>query len=542
MVPESQLRPLSHPSHWAHATPDTPAVIMAESGETVSFGEMELAANRGANLLRRLGLKPGDTFALWSGNNPRFLEIAWAMNRAGAYMVPIAAKLTAHEAAYIIDDCDAKIVIIDANLKHAAQLTERFAELCPRIQHAFTLRGDMPGFQRWEDAISGMPDILELPPVWGQQMLYSSGTTGQPKGIRRPMRDVPYDSPLAFAQLMSERYGSQAGMKFVLSAPLYHSGPLAMALSVQSIGLTLLLCERFDAEAMLAMIDRYQPEQGQFVPTMFVRLLKLPSEVRSKYNVSSLKIAIHSAAPCSVETKRAMIDWWGPVLEDIYGGSENVGSTMISSTEWLTKPGSVGRPVKGELHICDDSGREVAPREHGTIYFEAPHTFEYHKDPEKTHGIRHPDRNDWATLGDVGWIDEDGYLYLSDRKAFMVVSGGVNIYPQEAEDILTSHPDVADVAAFGIPDEDMGERLIAVVQPVDWATSGPVLAAQLEEWCKQHLATLKCPKFIEFVETLERDPAGKIAKKVLKDRFTAANLDGRHPSDIEAHERGRDGR
>jgi acyl-CoA synthetase (AMP-forming)/AMP-acid ligase II len=511
-----------HPSHWAKVEPQLPAIIMAGTGETVSFAQMEDAANRGAQLLRSLGLKRGDVFAIWSGNNARFLEIAWAMNRAGVYMVPIAAKLHAAEAAYIVNDCGARVLIVDASVKYAAELESGFAALCPEVEHAFSIGGALNGFASWEEACARQPAELIADPAHGQQMVYSSGTTGKPKGVRKPMRDDAFDAPMAFARLLSSRYRIRQGTTFVVSAPLYHSGPIGMAMAAHSLGVTLLVFEKFDAEAMLAAIDRYRPSAGQFVPTMFVRLLKLPETVRDAYDVSSLEVAIHSAAPCPVEAKRAMIAWWGPILEEIYGGTENVGSTMIGSEEWLRRPGSVGRPTAGRIRICDEDGRELPVGTAGTIYFEAASPFEYLGDPEKTRGVSHPDRPDWATFGDIGHVDEDGYLFLSDRKAFMVISGGVNIYPQETENVLAMHPEVADVAAFGVPDPDLGERLMAVVQPLSWERAGPAFEAELLAFCRERLAGMKCPRNIDFEVTLDRDPAGKIAKHAIRARYWPA--------------------
>jgi len=510
---------MTYPGHWAQRQPDTPAIIMAGSGAQVSFAELESAANRGAQLLRSLGLARGDAFVLWSGNNPRFLEIAWAMKRSGLYMVPVAAKLNAAEAAYIIRDCGARVLIIDSTLPHAADLHGRLAQLCPAVAHAYTINGDLPGSNRWEDACAAQPDTLVADPASGRPLLYSSGTTGKPKGIKIPLEDGPFDTPPPFAPLMAHRYGAAPQTSFVLSAPLYHSGPLAMAMSEQSLGASVLLFEKFDAEAMLQAIERYRPARGQFVPTMFIRMLKLPAAVRRRYDVSSLRVAIHSAAPCPVDTKRAMIDWWGPILEEIYGGTENAGSTMISSHEWLRKPGSVGRVARGSIHICDDDGRELAVGETGTVYFDCGASFEYLGDAGSTAGARHPRHAAWSTFGDIGRVDGDGYLFLSDRRAFMIIAGGVNIYPQEAEDVLVAHPEVADVVVFGVPDPDMGEQVKAVVEPVDWARAGAALEAELIAFCRARLAGLKCPKSVDFERRLPRDDAGKLAKHALRARY-----------------------
>jgi len=510
---------MTYPGQWVVTQPNAAAIIMAGSGETVSFAELENATNQGAQLLRKLGLKRGDVFAIWSGNNARYLEIAWAMRRTGVYMVPIAAKLNAEEVAYIINDCRARVVIVDAGLKQADIFFSQLSQLCPGIEHSFSLCGDLPNVRRWETERAQMPTNFIADPSPGNAMSYSSGTTGKPKGIKQPMPEGSFDIPPAFAPLMASRFKSKPGTSFILSAPLYHSGPLAMALAEQSLGACILLFEKFDAESMLKAIDFHRPERGQFVPTMFIRMLKLPIDVRQRYDVSSLQVAFHTAAPCPVEIKRAMIEWWGPIVDEMYGGTENAGSTFISSEEWLRKPGSVGKSPTANIHICDDDGSELPTGSTGTVYFDTGARFRYLNDPEKTARARHPQHPTWSSFGDIGHIDEDGYLFLSDRKAFMIISGGVNIYPQEAENLLHTHPAVLDAAVFGIPDPDMGEQVKAVVEPVDWTAAGPLLEAELIAFCKSRLATLKCPKSIDFVEKLPRDDAGKLAKRALRDRY-----------------------
>jgi acyl-coenzyme A synthetase/AMP-(fatty) acid ligase len=492
---------------------------MAGSGEVVSFAALEAAANRGAHLLRRLGLQRGDVFALWSGNNARFLEIAWTMRRTGLYMTTIASKFNANETSYILNDSKARVLILDAGLPHAAALVGTLAQRCPDIGPVFTIGGDLAGAARWERAISGMPATLIPDASPGQTMIYSSGTTGKPKGVVQPLPEGNHDQMSPFTPVMLHRYKSHPGSTFLVSAPLYHAGPLAMAMAEQSLGAGVLVFEKFDAAGVLAAIEHHRPERAQFVPTMFVRMLKLPPEVRARYDVSSLKVAIHSAAPCPIDAKREMIAWWGPILEEIYGGTENAGATMISSEEWLRKPGSVGRAVGSVIHICDDQGNELPVGATGVIYFESAAKFRYLNDPEKSLSTRHPQHLDWATFGDIGRMDEDGYLFLSDRKAFMIIAGGVNIYPQEVEDALAMHPAVADVAVFGIPDSDMGEQVKAVVQPTEWAAAGPALEAELIRYCKSKLATLKCPRSIDFEPSLPRDATGKLLKKPLRDRY-----------------------
>jgi acyl-coenzyme A synthetase/AMP-(fatty) acid ligase len=509
-----------HINHWAKETPDQIAIRMAGSGETVTFAELERASNQGAHLLRKLGLQRGDRFAIWSTNNPRYLEIAFSMQRSGLYMCPIASKLNASEAAYIINDSNARILILDATIgAHAADLARDVVTLCPKVERVFSIRGDLPGVARWEDETAALPGepIPDQSP--GQTMIYSSGTTGKPKGILRPLSEDAFDGPNSLTRMHSQIFGSKEGTVFVATAPLYHTGPLHFVFAELRLGATVLVFEKFDAEKVLEGIERFGVERGQFVPTMFTRMLKLPADVRTRYDVSSLKLALHSAAPCPIGVKKEMIDWWGPVLFEIYGGTESAGSTMIGSQEWLKKPGSVGKSAGGAIHICAEDGTELPVGETGTIYFEGNANFSYLGDDTKTRDARHPQHSDWSTFGDIGRVDEDGYLFLSDRRAFMIICGGVNIYPQEAENLLTMHPKVADVAVFGIPDPDMGEQVKAVVQPAEGVTGDSSLEAELIAFCKSHLASLKCPKTIDFDAALPRDATGKMLKKQLRDSY-----------------------
>jgi long-chain acyl-CoA synthetase len=506
--------------HWARKTPDSTAILMAGSEEKVTFAELERASNQSAHLMRSLGLKRGDVFAVWSGNNPQYLELAFTMQRAGLYMCPVASKLTASEAAYIVCDSGARVLIIDAGIgAHAEELARKISRLCPKVERVFALRSDLPGAERWEQAAAALPGTPIADQSAGMTMIYSSGTTGQPKGVHRPLSDQAYDDEDPLQLMHRHVFATQPGTVFVATAPLYHTGPLHFVLAELRLGATVLVFEKFDAEKVLAGIERHKAMRGQFVPTMFTRMLKLPEEVRGRYDVSSIKLALHSAAPCPVEVKQAMIEWWGPVLFEIYGGTENAGSTMIDSQEWLKKPGSVGKSMLGTIHICGEDGHELPPGETGTIYFEGNAGFDYLNDQAKTRDSRHPVHANWATFGDIGHTDADGYLFLSDRRAFMIICGGVNIYPQEAENLLTMHPKVADVAVFGVPDPDMGEQVKAVVQPALGITAGPELEAELIAWCKVQLASLKCPRSIDFSDDLPRDPTGKMLKKQLRDCY-----------------------
>lgn len=508
-----------HLSHQARVRPDAPALIMAATGEVATFRELEDAANRAAQLLRQHGLQRGDRFAIWSGTNRRFLEIAWAMQRAGLFMVMIPARLTLEEAAYIINDSGVKVVIASAVLgERAAQLGDAAAAHLVNHPKVYSLCGSVAGLEAWEEATARMPAELIADPSFGRPMIYSSGTTGPSKGVVQPLFDNAFDDMSTFLQVHQAK-DVLPGSVFATTAPLYHSGPMWMSLSEQAMGATVLLFEKFEPEGVLAAIDRYKVERGQFVPTMFVRMLKLPQEVRDTYDVSSLKLVMHAAAPTPTEAKRAMIAWWGPIFVDLYSGAEGVGMTVIDSHEWLRKPGSVGRTVGGRIIVADEDGNELPPGKEGVIYFADAKPFSYLHDEEKAKRAFHPKIPGAATLGDVGYVDEEGYLFLTDRLSFKINSGGNNIFPQEIEDLLIGHPKVHDVAVFGVPHEDMGEVVKAVVQPQPGDEGGPELAGELLEYCKAHLAIFKCPRSIDFMSQLPRDPSGKLYKRELRDAY-----------------------
>jgi long-chain acyl-CoA synthetase len=372
-------------------------------------------------------------------------------------------------------------------------------------------------WERYRDAISGQPIDPIADECEGDFMLYSSGTTGRPKGIRRPLSFAPMGTGMLGAVPFLQAIGFGEGDTYLCPAPLYHAAPMGWSMGTHRLGGTVVVMERFDPEHALALIEREQVTHAQFVPTMFVRMLKLPQEVRDRHDVSSLQTVVHAAAPCPVEVKREMIDWWGPIISEYYSSTEGVGATFITADDWLAHPGSVGKPMIGEPHILDDDGNELPVGDVGTIWFDGGLTFEYHNDPVKTAAVY----NDvgWRSVGDMGRLDEDGYLYLTDRKAFMIISGGVNIYPQEAEDVLVTHPKVLDVAVFGVPDPEMGEQVKAVVQPLDWADTGPALESELLSYCRDHLSAYKCPRSIDFERELPRLDTGKLYKRVLRDRY-----------------------
>ncbi len=505
-----------HPKIHAANHPDKPAYIMAGSGETVTFRQLDERSNQVAHAFRKLGLKPGDTLAIFAENSARYFEIAWAGQRAGLYYVCISSRLTAPEVEYILKDSGARLLIASDGLADIATQVKPLVKL----DGWWSIDGDIPGFDRLERLRDAMPKTPIADEMAGTDMLYSSGTTGRPKGIRPPLeRGLPIDGPnvlLALAQALARADSSAV---YLSPAPLYHAAPLRWCMAITRIGGTLVIMEKFDGEAYLAAVQEHKVTHSQLVPTMFVKMLKLPEDVRKSYDVSSLKTAIHAAAPCPIPVKEQMINWWGPVIEEYYAGSEGNGMTWVNSNDWMAHKGTVGRPVFGELHVCNDEGDEVPIGEEGTIYYGGTPAPAYHNDPEKTKGALNPKRADWSTLGDVGKVDADGFLYLTDRKAFMIISGGVNIYPQEAENILITHPAVADVAVIGVPDEDFGEAVKAVVQLMPGLNPTPEMAADLIAHCQAHLSKIKCPKTVDFDPELPRHPTGKLYKRLIRDRY-----------------------
>ncbi|MBT4210273.1 MAG: AMP-binding protein [Porticoccaceae bacterium] len=501
----------------AKQTPNKAAYIMAGSGETVTYKQLNERTCQTSQLFRSLGLQTGDHIALLMENNARFLEICMAAARTGLFYTAISSRLTADEAAYIINDCGAKLFI--SSIEKGALATELLDDMSA-VQSRLMVNGTVSGYDSYEalrDQMSQYPIVDEAA---GTDMLYSSGTTGQPKGVKIPLPDTNVGDESANLVLLSKGlycFGSET--VYLSPAPLYHAAPLRYNLVTLLFGGTSVVMEDFNEEEALRLIEKHQITHSQWVPTMFVKMLKLPEETRTKYDISSLQVAIHAAAPCPIEIKEKMIDWWGSVIFEYYAGSEGNGFCAINSDEWLAHKGSVGKAMVGVLHICDDDGNEVAIGEAGTIYFADGPVFEYYNDPDKTKESKHA--KGWTTLGDVGRVDEEGFLYLTDRKAFMIISGGVNIYPQEAENRLIMHPQVADVAVFGVPNEDFGEEVKAVVQPMDWADVGPDLEQELMVFCQQSLAKIKCPKSVDFDKELPRHPTGKLYKRLLRDKYWA---------------------
>ncbi|RYE57224.1 MAG: acyl-CoA synthetase, partial [Rhizobiaceae bacterium] len=470
--------------------------------------------NQTARMLQTMGLKHGDSIALLMDTSPRFHEVAWAPHRSGLVYVAISTKLQEDEILYIIEDSGAQVLIVDANL---APLAERLIAKTPTIRRRLSVGGSIPGYEDYEPLRDAEPALPVDDETSGIDMLYSSGTTGRPKGIKARMERSAIDAEHPILRMMRTVYGFEKSSVYLSPAPIYHGAPLRWTMGLMRAGATCVLMERFDPEECLALIEKHKVTHAQFVPTMFVRMLKLPEAVRRQYDLSSLQYVFHGAAPCPVEIKQAMIDWVGPIIHEFYGASEAHGQTSLNSEEWLSHRGSVGKPVFGIIHILDDDGNEVPTGESGTIWFESPSRFEYHKDPAKTASATNA--QGWQTVGDVGYVDAEGYLYLTDRKANLIISGGVNIYPQEAEDLLLTHPKVMDAAVFGVPNEEFGEEVKAVVQLMDASQAGPELEAELIGYCRERLSHIKCPRTIDFEQDFPRMPSGKLVKRRLRDRY-----------------------
>lgn len=502
-----------HPGEIAAVTPDKPAYIMAGSGEVISYGELEAGANQCAHLFRSLGLKRGDHVAIMMENHSRFLQICWAAQRAGLYYTPVSWRLQKDEVAYIVNDCGARVFITSLAVE---DVVRTLRDHTPGVEAYFMVDGVIDAFKSLETALSSMPVTPIEDQSEGALMPYSSGTTGYPKGIYRPLSDAAYGEGDQFP-VMTAMYGATQESIFLSPAPLYHSAPLGFSMTCLRHGITAVIMEKFEPEFALECIKRYRVTHSQWVPTMFVRMLKLPEKVRARYDISSLRYAIHGAAPCPVAVKEQMIDWWGEILYEYYAGSEANGFVHINSADWLTHKGSVGRPMGCEIHICDEDGNEVATGEHGTVYFASGSPFEYYKDDRKTADSKNA--AGWSTLGDVGYLDEEGYLYLTDRQHFVIISGGVNVYPQEAENTLIMHEKVLDAAVFGIPNEEFGEEVKAAVQLKDTTQAGDRMAAELIDFCREHLSHVKCPRSIDFHEELPRHPTGKLYKRLLKQPY-----------------------
>jgi len=484
----------------------------------MTYRELDDSSRQLAVALADLGLVKGDVIAMVSDNAAECFTIYWAALRSGLYLTAVNFHLTAEEAAYIVDDCNAKVLFASGEL---GELVEQVRALVPGVDHAYSFGAELTGFDSYSVLLDSAGDRALDDQPRGSDMLYSSGTTGRPKGIKPPLLPIQVDElGDAITGLLGSVFGVTADDVYLSPAPIYHAAPLRWCGAVQAHGGTVVVLERFKADRALAVIQQYRVTAVQVVPTMFVRMLQMTDEERASYDVSSLRLAIHAAAPCPADVKQAMIDWWGPILVEYYSSTEACGFTVISSQEWLTKRGSVGRSMLGPVHICDDGGSELPTGEAGLVYFERDvRPFEYHNDAAKTKEAEHPDHSNWTTVGDIGYVDADGYLFLTDRKSFMIISGGVNIYPQEVENALTLHPAVFDVAVIGVPDAALGQQVKAVVQLRQGLEASDDLAEQLIAHTRTKVAAFKAPKTVDFVEALPRTPTGKLVKRELVARY-----------------------
>jgi acyl-CoA synthetase (AMP-forming)/AMP-acid ligase II len=506
------------PGSYATAKGDSPAVVMADSGTVVTYKELDDRSKRLAQLFYSRGLRPGDHLAVLLENHPRYFEVYWAAQRCGLYTTPINWHLKADEVGYVVEDCGATALVTSAAL---AQIAKEIDPHLGGVNIRLAVDGDVAGYERYEDAVAGFPAEPLAAEVEGGFMFYSSGTTGRPKGIKSALTGEPFGAGGGtIILLIGQLYGFTADTVYLCPAPLYHAAPFGWSTAAQRLGGTVVLMERFDAARTLELIEEHRVTHAQFVPTHFVRMLKLSDEERQAHDLSSLEMVVHAAAPCPVDVKRRMIDWWGPIIHEYYAGSEGNGYCAIGPDQWLAHPGSVGVSVIGKVHIVGDDGHEVPTGEVGQVWFETDLRFEYHNDSEKT-AAAYDDRG-WSTLGDIGYLDDEGFLYLTDRASHMIISGGVNIYPQEVENQLVMHPTVADVAVIGVPNAEMGEEVKAVVLLAEGATPDTDTASELMAFCRDRIAHYKCPVSVDFVDELPRLPTGKLLKRELRSRYWQA--------------------
>ena len=505
---------MPHPSITAQTYPRKPAIIMGASGEMVTYAQLDERSNQGAQLFRALGLKSGDHIGMMVENNRQFMEIVWAAQRSGLVFTPISTHLKKSETAYILENCGSKLFIGSLALMEVAR---QVRDESPGVAHFYMVGGIAEGYESWEEAIDAQPKTRIADESNGVPMLYSSGTTGKPKGVFVENYDRDVNAP-PFAAGLGAVFGFGEETVYLTPAPLYHAAPLHYTMMAMYNGGTCVIMEKFEPELALKLIEEHRVTHSQWVPIMFTRMLKLPQAVRDAYDVSSMQVAIHAAAPCPIDIKEKMIAWWGEIIVEYYAASEGVGFTLIDSANWLTHKGSVGPALLGELHIVDDEGNEVPTGETGTVYFDGQQArFHYHNEPQKT-AEAYNDKG-WATTGDIGYVDKDGFLYLTDRKNFMIISGGVNIYPQEVENLLASHDKVADVAVFGIPNEEFGEEVKAVIEPVNWADATDETAIEIMEWLRERISHIKMPRSLDFHPKLPRMDNGKLYKRHLVDQY-----------------------
>lgn len=507
---------------WAERTPDKVALVFdrgaaPSSPVEITYGELDQQSNRLAHYLRHeLGLQPGSAVAAVMGNVPEFAALWWAAMRSGLYLTPVNWHLAADEVNYVIDDCGAAAVFYEARL---TDIVER--ALRGRGTVAVAIGGGRSGDRLWADVMAAHEPLALDDETMGASMFYSSGTTGRPKGIQVPLTGLDPATNVGLGETILRIWGHGSETTYLSPGPLYHSSPSIWSFAMTAIGATAVVMDRFAAERALALIERHQVTASQWVPTMFSRLLRLPEATKARYDLTTHEVAYHASAPCPVDVKRQMIEWWGPILVEFYAGTEG-GSTCIRSDEWLARPGSVGRHwTGGTIHVLDPAtGEAREPGSEGLVYFDAMsnHRFEYHNGPGQTNDAYH---EGLVTLGDVGYVDEDGYLFLTDRMSHMIISGGVNIYPNAIEDVIASDPRVDDVAVIGVPNDDLGEEVKAVVQPSPGVAGDAALAAELVAACRDRLGSISCPRSVDFVDQLPRDANGKLYKRRVREQYWA---------------------
>jgi long-chain acyl-CoA synthetase len=510
-----------YPGHWAGVTPDKKAVVHSVTGDHLTYRQLNDRSNQLAQLLWDQGLRRGDHIAIFMENDLRYFEVVWAALRSGLYLTTVNRYLTDEEAAYIIDNSESECVVTSAYLADVARDLPR---QCPGVKRWLMTDIDkvesIEIYEDYETSIGKSPAAPLAEEPAGGTMLYSSGTTGRPKGIVRPLPEGSVREQNLVGGLQRALWGFDENAVYLSPAPLYHAAPLGFSSAVQALGGTVIMMPRFDEVGALQAIDEHKVTHSQWVPTMFSRMLKLEPEQRSGFDLSSHKVAIHAAAPCPPGVKKQMFEWWGPIIYEYYGGTELNGLTHVTPDAWLNKPGTVGEAVLGTIHICDESGKELPAGEPGIVYFELPQMpFKYLKDDAKTKDVQHPEHPNWSALGDIGYLDEDGFLFLTDRATFMIISGGVNIYPQEIEDAMIMHPKIQDVAVIGVPNEEMGEEVKAVVQLMPGVDASAETAEELLAFTRQHIAHYKAPRSVDFEDELPRLPTGKLYKRILKDRY-----------------------
>jgi long-chain acyl-CoA synthetase len=511
----TDTQPVYHPRAIAAVTPDKPALIMVDQGQSITYGDLVRRSDQVGHLFASLGVRQGDTIAIMIENHVRYPELMWGAKNSGIRYVAVSTHLNGADAAYVIGDCGATLLV---SSKACATLAVEAIAGLTDLPTLLMIDGAVEPFQSYEALLSDQPDAPITGRMRGPSMLYSSGTTGRPKGVRTDFPEVPPETPPQRLAMLIEQYGFGPGTVFVNPGPYYHAAPGRMMVSIHRTGGTVLGFRAFDPESVIRAIDDFGGTHGFFVPTMFGRMLALPKAIRDDAKTATMQHAIHGAAPCPQHVKRAMIEWWGPVISELYGGTEAFGHSFITSEEWLAHPGSVGRPAKGcTLRITGRDGKEVSVGEQGRIMMKNGMNVAYHGDAAKSAALY--DETGFASLGDIGYVDAEGYLYLTDRESHMIIVGGVNVYPQEAENILLEHPVIADVAVIGVPDADMGEAIRAIVQLKPEYDASEALGLDIVAFCRDRLSLHKCPRAIDFVSELPRNEAGKLVKRVLRERY-----------------------